>query len=61
MAQPAGFQLDLYALAAVDAWGHDPERLRTTEWYLEAGDGDSRDFDGAEIERVRTRLAAAVR
>jgi hypothetical protein len=52
-----GFQLDLYALAAVDAWAQDPDRLRTTEWYLEAGDGDSRDFDVAEIERVRGRLA----
>ncbi len=55
-----GFQLDLYALAAVDAWGHDPAGLRTTEWYLDAGDGDSRDFDAAGLERVRARLSMAL-
>jgi DNA helicase-2/ATP-dependent DNA helicase PcrA len=55
-----GFQLDLYALAAVDAWGHDPAGLRTTEWYLDAGDGDSRDFDAADLERVRARLSVAL-
>jgi hypothetical protein len=56
----AGVQLDLYALAAVDAWGHDPAALRTTEWYLEAGDGDSRDFDADALERVRARLSRAL-
>ena len=55
-----GFQLDLYALAAVDAWGHDPAALRTTEWYLDAGDGDSRDFDAAGLQRVRARLSVAL-
>jgi DNA helicase II / ATP-dependent DNA helicase PcrA len=55
-----GFQLDLYALAAVDAWGHDPAGLRTTEWYLDAGDGDSRDFDAEALDRVRARLSRAL-
>jgi DNA helicase-2/ATP-dependent DNA helicase PcrA len=53
----AGFQLDLYALAAVDAWGHPPATLRTTEWYLEAGEGTSRDLDAGTVEAVRGRLA----
>jgi DNA helicase-2/ATP-dependent DNA helicase PcrA len=55
-----GFQLDLYALAAVDAWGHDPAGLRTTEWYLDAGDGDSREFDAGALDQVRTRLSRAL-
>ena len=53
----AGLQLDLYALAAVDAWGRAPEEVRTTEWYLAAGQGCSRDFDAGEISRVRERVA----
>lgn len=52
----AGVQLDLYALAAVDCWRHAPSALRTTEWYLEAGEGNSKDLDAGEIERVRARL-----
>jgi PD-(D/E)XK nuclease superfamily len=56
----AGLQLDLYALAAVDAWGRRPEEVRTTEWYLAAGDGHSRDFDAHEIGRVRRRVASVI-
>lgn len=53
----AGFQLDLYALAAVDAWGHRAEEVRTTEWYLEADQGVCRDFSGEAAGRVRQRLS----
>jgi DNA helicase II / ATP-dependent DNA helicase PcrA len=56
----AGLQLDLYALAAVDAWDRAPEEVRTTEWYLAAGEGHSRDFDAGEITRVRRRVAGAL-
>lgn len=56
----AGFQLDLYALAAVDCWNHAPSNLRTTEWYLEAGEGESRDLDAGGLEGVRSRLAQAL-
>ena len=52
----AGFQLDVYALAAVDCWGRSPEGVRTTEWYLAEGAGDSRDLDAGTIEQVRVRL-----
>jgi DNA helicase II / ATP-dependent DNA helicase PcrA len=53
----AGFQLDLYALAAVDCWGRDPAGLRTTEWYVREGAGVSRDWDAAAVDAVRARLA----
>ncbi|MEW6476907.1 MAG: PD-(D/E)XK nuclease family protein [Actinomycetota bacterium] len=53
----AGFQLDLYALAAVDCWGRDPAGLRTTEWYVREGMGVSRDWDAAAVDAVRERLA----
>jgi len=53
----AGFQLDLYALAAVDCWGREPGALRTTEWYVREGAGLSRDWDGAAVDAVRERLA----
>jgi DNA helicase-2/ATP-dependent DNA helicase PcrA len=53
----AGFQLDLYAVAAVDCWGRDPAGLRTTEWYVREGAGISRDWDAAGVEAVRKRLS----
>jgi DNA helicase-2/ATP-dependent DNA helicase PcrA len=53
----AGFQLDLYALAAVDCWGRDPAGLRTTEWYVREGAGLTREWDAAAVARVRGRLA----
>jgi len=52
----AGFQLDLYALAAVDCWGRDPAEVRTTEWYVREGAGVTRDWDGAALDAVRDRL-----
>ncbi|HEV7686925.1 MAG TPA: PD-(D/E)XK nuclease family protein, partial [Acidimicrobiia bacterium] len=53
----AGFQLGLYAVAAVDCWGRDPDGLRTTEWYVREGAGVSRDWDAAAVDAVRERLA----
>lgn len=53
----AGFQLDLYALAAVDCWGRDAAGLRTTEWYVREGAGVSRDWDDPAVDAVRERLA----
>ena len=53
----AGFQLDLYALAAVDCWGRDPAGILTTEWYVREGAGVTRDWDAAAIDTVRARLA----
>jgi RecB family exonuclease len=53
----AGFQLDLYALAAVDCWGRDPGGVRTTEWYVREGAGVTRDWDAAAVDAVRKRLA----
>ncbi|HET9771029.1 MAG TPA: PD-(D/E)XK nuclease family protein [Acidimicrobiia bacterium] len=52
----AGFQLGLYALAAVDCWGRSPEELRTTEWYVRENAGVSRDWDAAAVGAVRARL-----
>jgi len=52
----AGFQLDLYALAAVDCWGRDPAELRTTAWYVREGAGVSRDWDAESLKVVRSRL-----
>jgi DNA helicase II / ATP-dependent DNA helicase PcrA len=52
----SGFQLDLYALAAVDCWGRDPAGLRTTEWYVREGAGVSRDWDSEAVKAVRVRL-----
>ncbi|MEY2566050.1 MAG: ATP-dependent helicase UvrD/PcrA [Actinomycetota bacterium] len=55
----ANAQLDLYAVAAVDAWGVDGEKLRTTYCYLRS-DGSAqlveRDWTAAEVDAVRTRL-----
>ena len=56
----AGFQLGLYALAAVDCWGRQPEELRTTEWYVREGGGVTRDWDRAAVDAVRERLAAVL-
>ncbi|HYH48742.1 MAG TPA: PD-(D/E)XK nuclease family protein [Acidimicrobiia bacterium] len=53
----AGFQLALYALAAVDCWGREPAGLRTTEWYVREGAGLSREWDAAGVAAVRGRLA----
>jgi RecB family exonuclease len=57
----AATQLDLYGLAAIDAWGADPARLRTTYCYLRA-DGPpllvESDWDSGTVDVVRTRLAA---
>ncbi|HUR22981.1 MAG TPA: PD-(D/E)XK nuclease family protein, partial [Acidimicrobiales bacterium] len=59
----AGTQLDLYGLAAVDAWGTDPSGLRTTYCYLRA-DGPavivSSDWDAGRVAGVRARLAATL-
>ncbi|MDQ1374128.1 MAG: ATP-dependent helicase UvrD/PcrA, partial [Actinomycetota bacterium] len=56
-------QLDLYAVAAVDAWGVDPEKLRTTYCYLRS-DGaavlDGRDWTAAGVDAVRERLGATL-
>ena len=54
----AGFQLGLYALAAVDCWGRDPGRVRTTEWYVREGAGVTHDWDVPAVDAVRARLAA---
>src|SRR5438132_1190968 len=56
----AGFQLGLYALAAVDCWGREPESLRTTEWYVREGAGVTQDWDRAAVDAVRARLAAVL-
>ncbi len=59
----AGTQLDLYGLAAIDAWSAEPDRLRTTYCYLRA-DGpalvESSDWDAANVAVVRGRLAATL-
>jgi DNA helicase-2/ATP-dependent DNA helicase PcrA len=54
----AGFQLDLYAVAAVDCWGRDPAEIRTTEWYVRERAGLTRDWDADAVDAVRARLAA---
>ncbi|HEV7864293.1 MAG TPA: PD-(D/E)XK nuclease family protein [Acidimicrobiia bacterium] len=54
----AGFQLGLYALAAVDCWGRAPDGLRTTEWYVREGAGVTRDWDAAGVDAVRDRLTS---
>ncbi|HEX3622948.1 MAG TPA: ATP-dependent DNA helicase [Acidimicrobiales bacterium] len=59
----AGTQLDLYGLAAVDAWGADPELLRTTYCYLRT-DGPPQlvvsEWDAGTVHTVRTRLEATL-
>jgi DNA helicase II / ATP-dependent DNA helicase PcrA len=54
----AGFQLALYALAAVDCWGRDAEAVRTTEWYVRENAGVSRAWDGPGVDAVRGRLGS---
>ena len=59
----AGTQLDLYGLAAVDAWGVDPERLRTTYCYLRAEAPPllvESDWSAATLDGVRSRLGATL-
>lgn len=56
----AGFQLDLYAVAAVDCWGRDPAEIRTTEWYVRERAGLTRDWDADAVDAVRARLAAVL-
>ncbi|MFN2607896.1 MAG: 3'-5' exonuclease, partial [Acidimicrobiales bacterium] len=59
----AGVQLDLYGLAAVEAWDADPAELRTTYCWLR-GDGppavESTDWVAATVERVRASLTATL-
>ena len=59
----AGTQLDLYGLAAIDAWGADADRLRTTYAYLRT-DGPplvvSTDWDASTVAAVRNRLAGTL-
>jgi DNA helicase-2/ATP-dependent DNA helicase PcrA len=59
----AGTQLDLYGLAAVDAWGIEPAGLRTTYCYLRS-DGPpllvASDWSEDRLREVRTRLAASL-
>jgi RecB family exonuclease len=52
----AGFQLDLYALAAVDCWGRDPAGIVTTEWYVRESAGVTRSWDTGAVDTVRARL-----
>src|SRR5205807_8508066 len=58
-----GVQLELYGLAAIDAWRADPARLRTTYCYLQAGaqpDLVTLDWDPATVGTVRARLASVL-
>ena len=59
----AGTQLDLYGLAAVDAWGTEPERLRTTYCYLRT-DGPPQivasEWDASTLGGVRSRLTSTL-
>ena len=60
---PATLQLNLYGLAAVDTWGADPDRLRTTYCYLRT-DGPpallSADWHADSLAAVRSDLAATL-
>jgi DNA helicase-2/ATP-dependent DNA helicase PcrA len=57
----AATQLTLYGVAATDAWGVDPDRLRTTYCYLRT-DGPAEmvsvDWDRATLDRSRDELDA---
>jgi DNA helicase-2/ATP-dependent DNA helicase PcrA len=56
-------QLDLYGMAAIDTWGVEPERLRTSYCYLRAGgpaEIDAVDWDPALLGEVRGRLGRAL-
>jgi RecB family exonuclease len=55
----ASAQLDLYAVAAVDAWGMDGDTLRTTYCYLRSDGGFElveREWTSGEVDGVRARL-----
>ena len=59
----SGTQLDLYGLAAIETWGTDAERLRTTYCYLRSDEPplvESTDWDMAMVTAVRGRLAGAL-
>jgi DNA helicase-2/ATP-dependent DNA helicase PcrA len=59
--RPATLQLNLYGLAAVDTWGADPDRLRTTYCYLRPDAPPallSADWDAGALEAVRADLTA---
>ncbi|HVL27163.1 MAG TPA: ATP-dependent DNA helicase, partial [Acidimicrobiales bacterium] len=61
--RPAAVQLNLYGLAAVDTWGADPDRLRTTYCYLRPDEPPalmSADWDSEAVEAVRADLAATL-
>ena len=57
----AATQLAVYGVAATDAWGADPDRLRTTYCYLRT-DGPAElvsvDWDRALLDRTRAELDA---
>ena len=59
----AGTQLDLYGLAALDTWGAEAGRLRTTYCYLRT-DGPpvlvSSDWDAEVADQVRDRVTATL-
>ena len=55
----SGVQLDLYGLAAVDTWGAEPARLRTTYCWLRPGEAplvESTDWTPAMVDEVRARV-----
>ena len=57
----ASVQLDIYALAAVDTWGVDPSRLRTTYFWLRDDGGpslDVKEWSPEAIAHVRETLVA---
>jgi DNA helicase-2/ATP-dependent DNA helicase PcrA len=57
---PGGLQMDLYGLAAVEAFGRPAGRITLTTAYL--GQGElSREFDDASVRRARSRLDALLR
>jgi DNA helicase-2/ATP-dependent DNA helicase PcrA len=58
--RPATLQLNLYGLAAVESWGADPDRLRTTYCYLRTEGPPallSADWHADALEAVRGDLA----
>ncbi|MDP9342693.1 MAG: ATP-dependent helicase [Actinomycetota bacterium] len=55
----AGLQLDLYALACVEAFGKDPRDLTLTYLYLSSGEEDTR--PAGDPGRTRERVMAALR
>jgi len=61
--RPATLQLNLYGLAAVDAWGADADHLRTTYCYLRPDEPPallSADWEREALESVRSDLAATL-